>query len=98
MYYDILCRFLIDEFSRDFATLFMGKPIELTILSPKELSVEPIRADSLILLQSEDSVLHIEFQTNPEVEIPFPMADYRLRVSTLSGKRYAPGGDLPQKN
>ncbi len=87
MSYDILCRFLIDEFSRDFATLFMGKPIDLTILSPKELSVQPIRADSLILHQSEDSVLHIEFQTDPDQEIPFRMADYRLRGYRRFGEK-----------
>ncbi len=50
------------------------------MLTPTELSLEPIRADSLIMLQSEDVVLHLEFQTIPRDEIPFRMADYRLRV------------------
>ncbi|MBD2147785.1 DUF4351 domain-containing protein [Sphaerospermopsis sp. FACHB-1194] len=52
----------------------------VTQLSPSELSLEPIRADALILLQSDEIVLHIEFQTEPKAQIPFRMADYRLRV------------------
>jgi len=52
----------------------------MTQLSPSELSLEPIRADALILLNSEDFVLHIEFQTEPDPTMGFRMADYRLRV------------------
>ena len=47
---------------------------------PSELSLEPIRADALILLQSDEVVLHLEFQTQPKADIPFRMIDYRLRV------------------
>jgi predicted transposase/invertase (TIGR01784 family) len=52
----------------------------LTKLSPTELSLEPIRADSLILEQSEDLVLHLEFQTEPDEKMGFRILDYRLRV------------------
>jgi predicted transposase/invertase (TIGR01784 family) len=51
--------------------------------SPSEfaqLSTEPIRADSLIFLESQDVVLHLEFQTRPDEAIPFRMADYYLRL------------------
>lgn len=41
---------------------------------------EAIRADALILLQSDSLVLQVEFQTQPDPEIPFRMLDYRLRV------------------
>jgi predicted transposase/invertase (TIGR01784 family) len=57
----------------------LGEPILLTELQPSELSLEPIRADALILLQSEESILHIEFQTLPKENIPFRMLDYRVR-------------------
>lgn len=57
-----------------------GQPHTLTTLSPTELFSEPIRADALILLQSDTLVLHIEFQTQPDEAIAFRMADYRLRV------------------
>ena len=78
--YDNICKFLAEQFSRDFASWLVGEPLEFTQLSPKELSLEPIRADSLILLQSDPLILHLEFQTEPNREIPFRMADYRLRV------------------
>ena len=77
--FDNVCKFLAENFSSDFAIRLLGEPIALTELSPKELSLEPIRADALILLQSDDKILHIEFQTQPNVEIPFRMIDYRLR-------------------
>lgn len=78
--FDNICKFLVENFASDFATWLLGEPITLTKLSPSELSLEPIRADALILLQSEETVLHLEFQTQPKVEIPFRMIDYRLRV------------------
>jgi predicted transposase/invertase (TIGR01784 family) len=78
--FDNVCRFLAESFSADFATWLLGESISLTQLSPSELSLEPIRADALILLQSDEIVLHIEFQTEAKAEIPFRMTDYRLRV------------------
>lgn len=63
--FDNICKFLAENFSVDFANWLLGEPIALTELSPKELSLEPIRADALILLQSDEQVLHIEFQTEP---------------------------------
>ncbi|MGJ5632079.1 Rpn family recombination-promoting nuclease/putative transposase [Nostoc sp. CALU 1950] len=78
--FDNVCKFLAETFSSDFATWLLGKSITLTELSPSELSLEPIRADALILLQSDEVVLHLEFQTQPNADIPFRMIDYRLRV------------------
>ncbi|MBV9388099.1 MAG: Rpn family recombination-promoting nuclease/putative transposase [Chroococcidiopsidaceae cyanobacterium CP_BM_ER_R8_30] len=78
--YDDTCRFLAEHFSADFASWLLGESITLTEIKPSELSLEPIRADALILLQSNESVLHLEFQTRPDPEIPFRMFDYRARV------------------
>jgi len=78
--YDNVCRTLASLFSRDIATWLMGEPTTLTELEPTELLLDPIRVDSLIFLQSEDLILHIEFQTDPKEDIPFRMADYRLRI------------------
>ncbi len=78
--FDNVCKFLAETFSTDFATWLLGEPIALTELSPNELSLEPIRADALILLQSSEVVLHLEFQTQPDADMPFRMIDYRLRV------------------
>ena len=78
--YDNICKFLAENFKDDLATWLLGAPTELTELSPTELSLEPIRADSLILWQSDNLVLHTEFQTAPDEDIPFRMLDYRVRV------------------
>jgi predicted transposase/invertase (TIGR01784 family) len=78
--FDTLCKFLAESFSEDYATWLLGRPVTLTKLSPTELSLESIRADSLILEQSEDLVLHLEFQTEPDKKMGFRMLDYRLRV------------------
>lgn len=78
--FDNVCKFLAETFSSDFANWLLGESIELTELSSSELSLQPIRADALILRQSEAIVLHCEFQTEPKPDIPFRMADYRLRT------------------
>lgn len=78
--YDDTCRFLAENFSADFASWLLGESLTLTELKPSELSLDPIRADALILLESNESVLHLEFQTRPKRDIPFRMLDYRVRV------------------
>ncbi len=78
--FDSVSKFQIEQYPVDFATWLLGEPIALTRLEPTELSVEPIRADSIILLQSPEVILHCEFQTDPDPGMPFRMADYRLRV------------------
>lgn len=78
--FDPTCKFLAESFPVDFATWLLGEPVALTKLSPTELSLEPIRADSLILLGSEEVVLHAEFQTEPDPTMGFRMADYHLRI------------------
>lgn len=78
--FDPTCKFLAESFPADFATWLLGEPITLTKLSPTELSLEPIQADSLILFSSCELILQIEFQTEPDPTMPFRMADYRLRL------------------
>jgi predicted transposase/invertase (TIGR01784 family) len=78
--YDDTCRFLAEHFSADFASWLLEEPVALTEIQPSELSLDPIRADALILLESDKSVLHIEFQTLPKNNIPFRVLDYRVRT------------------
>ena len=78
--FDSVCKFLAETFATDFATWLLGQPMVLTQLNPSELSLEPIRADTVIFLQADDIILHIEFQTQPKAEIPFRMLDYRVRL------------------
>ncbi|MEL6249304.1 MAG: Rpn family recombination-promoting nuclease/putative transposase [Cyanobacteria bacterium J06648_16] len=77
--FDTVCKFLVESFPADFAAWLLGERIELSELSPSELSLEPIRAD-ILLLQSADRILHIEFQSRPDSDIAFRMTDYRLRL------------------
>lgn len=81
--YDSTCKFIACEFSEDIASWLLGQRITLTELKPSELSVEPIRADNLIFLQSDDLILHLEFQTNTDENLPFRILDYRLRLYRL---------------
>lgn len=69
--FDNICKFLAENFPEDLATWLLGSSIPLTELSPTELSLEPIRADSLILLQSDELVLHTEFQTQADAKCDF---------------------------
>ena len=78
--YDNFSKFLTDEYPQDFSSWLLGEPIDFTELLPKELSIEPIRADSMILLKSRNIILHLEFQTDPDPDMPFRMADYALRI------------------
>lgn len=78
--YDSICKFIAREYSQDIATWLLGKKLNLTELQPSELSHEPIRADTVILLQSPDLILHLEFQTQPQGEIPYRMLDYATRL------------------
>ncbi|KJH72653.1 Rpn family recombination-promoting nuclease/putative transposase [Aliterella atlantica] len=78
---DNISKFLIEQYSTDFAAWLLGESITLTTINPTELNVEPIRADSVMLLQSRGIILHTEFQTIGDETMPFRMADYYLRLT-----------------
>ncbi|NJL89406.1 MAG: Rpn family recombination-promoting nuclease/putative transposase [Coleofasciculaceae cyanobacterium SM2_1_6] len=78
--YDNICKLLAENFPADFARWLLGSPIPLSKLEPSELSAEPIRADSLIFLESADIILHLEFQTTTDENMPLRMLDYWVRI------------------
>ena len=80
MAYDSVCKFIAETFTTDITTWLLGEPVELARLEPSELLVKPIYADSLVLLESQSLVLHIEFQVVPKPELPFRMTDYAVRA------------------
>ena len=80
MSFDTVCKYLVEHAPTDYASWLLGKPVRLSEISPSELSLEPIRADSLMFLQASNTILHLEWQTRPDSKIPFRMADYRLRL------------------
>ena len=77
--YDNTCKILVEQFTADIVTWLMGEPIALTTLESTELVVDPIYTDSLVLLESANLLLHLEFQVTPKPELPFRMLDYRVR-------------------
>ncbi len=85
MSYDNVCKSLAEKYPTDFVRwLLPGEKGKAKVLKT-ELSLEPIHADSVIFLQTENRILHIEFQTrttsNPT--IPFRMLDYSVRLKRL---------------
>ena len=76
---DNISKFLIEQYSSDFAAWLLGESINLATINPTELNVEPIRADSVMLLRSSAVILHT-FQTVGDETMPFRMADYYLRL------------------
>ncbi|OYD88040.1 hypothetical protein CDG77_26010 [Nostoc sp. 'Peltigera membranacea cyanobiont' 213] len=82
MSFDNVCKILAEKYPTDFARwLLPDEPQKIKVLKT-ELSIEPIRADSVTFLQTENRILHLEFQTTAKSETPIPlrMLDYFVRL------------------
>lgn len=82
MAYDNLCKYLAEQYPSQFVRwLLSAEATDVQVLKT-ELSLEPIRADAVTLLQASNQILHLEFQTQPESEPPLPlrMLDYWVRL------------------
>ncbi len=82
MSYDNLCKRLVEKNPLDFIRWLLSAEIISAEVVKTELSLEPIRADAVILLRAANQILHLEFQTTPESEPPLPlrMLDYWVRL------------------
>ncbi|AFY48880.1 hypothetical protein Nos7524_3077 [Nostoc sp. PCC 7524] len=81
--YDNLCKILAETYPRDFARWLLNQePQKISILKT-ELSIEPIRADAVTFLQTENRLLHLEFQTTIKSRTPIAlrMLDYYVRLT-----------------
>lgn len=81
--YDNVCKYLAEEYPNAFARWLLPQDTSETVQVLKtELSLEPIRAGSLTLLQAANQILEIEFQTRPKSTPPLPlrMLDYSIRL------------------
>jgi len=80
--FDNVCKILAEKYPLDFANWLLPETVEKIKVLKTELSIEPIRADSVILLQTKNRILHLEFQTNTKSETPIPlrMLDYFVRL------------------
>ncbi|AFZ60511.1 Rpn family recombination-promoting nuclease/putative transposase [Anabaena cylindrica FACHB-243] len=82
MSFDNVCKILAEKYPLDFANWLLPETVEKIKVLKTELSIEPIRADSVILLQTKNRILHLEFQTNTKSDTPIPlrMLDYFVRL------------------
>lgn len=85
MSFDNLCKLLSEKYPDRFLNWLLGEtPASVTVLKT-ELSIEPIRADSVTLLQTDQRMVHLEFQIRIESNPPLPlrMLDYWVRLHRL---------------
>ena len=78
---DNVCKLLAEKYPQDFARWLLAVELPVKVLKT-ELSIEPIRADSVTFLRTTNRILHIEFQTLTKSTPPIPlrMLDYFVRL------------------
>lgn len=80
--YDNACKYLAEQYPAEFVHWLLGVEVQEIEVLKTELTLEPIRADSVTFLQAANQILHIEFQTlaksNPALN--FRMLDYSVRL------------------
>lgn len=81
MTYDNTLKYLVEQAPEAFAQWLLGTSTEVQVLKT-ELSLEPVRADSVTFLQTSQQLLHLEFQTLPQSSpsLPLRMLDYWVRL------------------
>jgi predicted transposase/invertase (TIGR01784 family) len=85
MSFDNLCKYLSEKYPDRFAQWLLGESTTSVEVLKTELGLEPIRADSLTLLRTQDCILHVEFQVQVITDPPLPlrMLDYWVRLHRL---------------
>jgi len=80
--YDNACKYLSEQYPSEFVRWLLAKEPQQVEVLKTELTLEPIRADSVSFLQTDNQILHIEFQTLPKSRTPldFRMLDYSVRL------------------
>ncbi|MDG2990461.1 Rpn family recombination-promoting nuclease/putative transposase [Candidatus Synechococcus calcipolaris G9] len=77
---DNLCKYLAEKYPTAFTQWLLKDSSENVSILKTELNLEPIRADSVTLVQTQNCILHLEFQVEPEPTLPLRMLDYWLRL------------------
>jgi predicted transposase YdaD len=93
MSFDNVCKLLAEKYPADFVrwlTIDDGSNIQVL---KTELSIEPIRADSVIFIQTSTQILHIEFQTLTlsKIEERQNRQDTAAYTEILAGLRFEKG-------
>ncbi|MBF2006895.1 MAG: Rpn family recombination-promoting nuclease/putative transposase [Chlorogloeopsis fritschii C42_A2020_084] len=81
--YDNLCKVLAEKYPLEFIRWLLNQEPQKIEILKTELSIEPIRADSVTFLQTENRILHLEFQTTIKSQKPISlrMLDYYVRLT-----------------
>ncbi|MEA5628065.1 DUF4351 domain-containing protein [Nostoc sp. UHCC 0251] len=81
--YDNVCKILAEKYPLDFILWLLNQEPQKIEILKTELSIEPIRADSVTFLQTENRILHLEFQTTIKSQKPISlrMLDYYVRLT-----------------
>ncbi|BAZ20774.1 hypothetical protein NIES4073_16510 [Kalymmatonema gypsitolerans NIES-4073] len=87
MSYDNTCKYLAEQYPADFVKWLLSTETSDIEILKTELSLEPIRADSVTFLQIINTILHLEFQTLPTSNpaMDFRMLDYYTRLKREYG-------------
>ncbi len=87
MEYDNTCKYLAENYPDEFAKWLLSSEVSDIQVIKTELSLEPIRADSVTFLQVANQILHLEFQTSAQSTPPldFRMLDYYTRLKRQYG-------------
>jgi predicted transposase/invertase (TIGR01784 family) len=85
MAFDNLCKLLAEKYPDHFASWVLGQSIQSATVLKSELSIEPIRADSVTFLKFQSQILHLELQVKLDSEPPLPLRflDYWVRLYRL---------------
>lgn len=83
MQVDNICKLLADNLRYSFVAWRLGIPkdrVRQVDLANVELPATPLRADTAFLLLEQRVLLHVEFQTAFEPDLPFRMLSYYVRL------------------
>nr|WP_231662379.1 hypothetical protein [Pseudanabaena sp. 'Roaring Creek'] len=98
MSFDNTCKFLAETFPSDFASWLLGSPINLTKLEPSELLLEPIRADSVIFLESAELILHSKLSQTKTSPSAWQTTDYAYIANFQKNKSIKSSSTSPPAN
>jgi predicted transposase/invertase (TIGR01784 family) len=82
MSFDNTCKYLSEKYPNSFVNWLLGTSPESIEVLKTELTIEPIRADFVANLPTQQRLLQIEFQVKGESDPPLPlrMLDYWVRL------------------
>ena len=81
--YDNLLKYLAEHYPAALASWLLGRPVGHVRVLKSELSIQPIHADAVQLLELDEEILHVEFETDTtdsEPPLELRLLDYFVRL------------------